>query len=179
METKPYTGKVSGMKTSPWLASEDLEGLGKVGGNVRGSVRVKISGVFRNENVTLDAGRVEKCLFSVSFHGVEKQMILNATNRKTLTKAFGADTKKWIGGEIELIAQDGIQKPGAKKGILTTGLRFVSENASKPRDLNAEIGLQEKPKPSPAVEAKPQPEARAASQEEEEIELEEIDHGDN
>lgn len=176
METKPYTGKVSGMKTSPWLASEDLEGLGKVGGNVRGSVNVKISGVFRNENVTLDAGRVEKCLFSVSFHGVEKQMILNATNRKTLTKAFGADTKKWIGGEIELIAQDGIQKPGAKKGTLTTGLRFVHGNATKPRDLNSEIGLQGKP--SPTVEAKPQPTA-SAQETEEEIELEEIDHGDD
>jgi len=179
METKPYTGKVMGMKTSPWLASEDLEGLGKVGGNVRGSVKVKISGVFKNENVTLDGGRVEKCLFSVSFEGISKQMILNATNRKSLTKAFGADTKKWIGGEIQLIAQDGIQKPGEKKGVLTTGLRFVSENASKPRDLNAEIDLQEKPKPLPAVEAKPQPEATAASQEEEEIELEEIDHGDD
>jgi hypothetical protein len=179
METTPYKGKVSGMKTSPWLASEDLEGLGKVGGSIRGSVNVNISGVFRNENVTLDAGRVEKCLFSVAFHGVEKQMILNATNRKTLTKAFGADTKKWIGGEIELIAQDGIQKPGAKKGILTTGLRFVSGASAKPRDLNSEIGLQEKPKPSPAVETKPQPEATPANQEEEEIELEEIDHGDD
>lgn len=177
METKPYAGKVSGMKTSPWLASEDLEGLGKTGGNVRGSVNVKISGVFRNENVTLDAGRVEKCLFSVSFHGVEKQMILNATNRKTLTRAFGADTKKWIGGEIELIAQDGIQKPGAKKGVMTTGLRFVSASPEKSRNLNAEIGLQEKPEPSPALKANPQPSATNQDHEEE-IEIEEIDNGD-
>lgn len=175
METKPYTGKVSGMKTSPWLASEDLEGLGKVAGNIRGSARVKISGVFRNENVTLDAGRIEKLLFSVSFDGIPKQMILNATNRKTLTKAFGADTKKWIGGEIELVAQDGIQKPGSKKGVMTTGLRFVGEHAAKARDLNAEIGLQEKPKPSPAVKAETAPEAT----DEETIELEEIDNGDD
>ncbi len=179
MESQPYTGKVSGMKTSPWLASEDLEGLGKVGGKIRGSVKLKISGVFKNENVTLDAGRIEKCLFSVSFEGFEKQMILNATNRKTLTKAFGANTKKWIGGEIELVAQDGIQKPGEKKGVLTTGLRFVGEHASKPRDLNAEIGIADdqptavKTKPATSM---PPP---ADDAEEVEVEIEDNEHGDD
>ena len=98
MNSTPYTGKVSGMKTSPWLASEDLLGVGPV--------KVKISAVVQNNDVEMEGGRKEACLFSLAFNGIPKQMILNATNRRTLSSAFGADTKQWIGAEIELYVQD-------------------------------------------------------------------------
>jgi len=115
MNTTTYTGKVSGMKTSPWLASEDLLGIG--------SVNVDIESVMKNEDVAMDAGRVEKLLFSLAFKGIPKQMILNATNRRTLSAAFGADTKQWIGKTVEVHVEDGIRKPG-KGGGTTTGLRI-------------------------------------------------------
>lgn len=115
MNSTPYTGKVSGMKTSPWLASEDLLGVGPV--------KVKITSVVRNNDVEMEGGRKEAELFSLAFNGIPKQMILNATNRRTLSAAFGADTKQWIGAEIELYVQDGIRKPG-KGGGTTTGLRI-------------------------------------------------------
>jgi hypothetical protein len=140
MESKPYTGKVSGMKTSPWLASEDLFGLCPI--------KVKIAGVFRNDNVTMDGGRIEKRLFSVSFEGIGKQMILNAGNRKILSSLFGADTKKWVGGEVELTVLEGV-KFGNK---ITTGLRFTAGKSGKARDLNAEMGLTDES--PPAVQAK-------------------------
>ena len=118
MNTTQYTGKVSGMKTSPWLASEDLLGIG--------SANVEIESVLKNENVAMDAGRVEAMLFSLAFKGMPKQMILNATNRRTLSAAFGADTKQWVGRKIEIYVQDGIRKPG-KGGGTTTGLRIAAK----------------------------------------------------
>ena len=118
MNTTPYTGKVSGMKTSPWLASEDLLGIG--------SVSVEIEELNKNEDVAMDAGRIEKCLFSLAFKGIPKQMILNATNRRTLSAAFGADTKLWVGQKVEIHIEDGIRKPG-KGGGTTTGLRIKAK----------------------------------------------------
>ena len=115
MNSTPYTGKVSGMKTSPWLSSEDLLGVGPQ--------TVEIEEVVKNENVAMDAGRIESLLFSLKFKAIPKQMILNATNRRALSAAFGADTKAWRGQTVELYVQDGIRKPG-KGGGTTTGLRI-------------------------------------------------------
>lgn len=132
MNTTNYTGKVSGMKTSPWLASEDLLGIG--------SVNVEIEAVFKNEDVAMDAGRVEKLLFSLAFKGIPKQMILNATNRRTLSAAFGADTKQWIGKPIEVHVEDGIRKPG-KGGGTTTGLRIKAKpDPTLAKARRAELG---------------------------------------
>ena len=116
MKTTQYTGKVSGMKSSPWLASEDLLGISPQ--------QVIISGIFQHEDVPMDGGRKEKLLFAVGFEKIQKQMILNATNRKSLSRQFGADTKAWIGKSVSLYVQDGIRKPGGKPGETTTGLRI-------------------------------------------------------
>jgi hypothetical protein len=118
MKTEPYTGKVSGMKTSPWLSSEDLLGIG--------TVKMEIEAINRNEDIDMEGGRKEALLFSIKFKGIPKQMILNATNRRTLSAAFGADTKQWIGQTVELFVQDGIRKPG-KGGGTTTGLRIAAK----------------------------------------------------
>jgi hypothetical protein len=118
MNSTPYTGKVSGMKTSPWLASEDLLGIG--------AQKVTVEDVVKNEDVAMDAGRIEKLLFSLKFKGIPKQMILNATNRRTMSAAFGADTNVWRGKVVELYVQDGIRKPG-KGGGTTTGLRIKAQ----------------------------------------------------
>jgi len=122
MKTEQYTGKVSGMKSSPWLASEDLLGICPQ--------QVIIAGVYKHEDVPMDGGRKEKLLFAVGFEKIQKQMILNATNRKSLSRQFGADTKQWIGKEVTLTVQDGIRKPGGRAGETTTGLRIIDPGAS-------------------------------------------------
>lgn len=104
------------MKSSPWLASEDLLGISPQ--------QVVISGVFQHEDVPMDGGRKEKLLFAIGFEKIGKQMILNATNRKSLSRQFGADTKNWIGKSVSLFVQDGIRKPGGRAGETTTGLRI-------------------------------------------------------
>jgi hypothetical protein len=122
MKTTEYNGKVSGMKSSPWLASEDLLGIAPQ--------QVVIAGIFKHEDVALDAGRKEKQLFAIGFEKIPKQLILNATNRKALSRMFGADTKNWIGKKITLIVQDGIRKPSGKSGETTTGLRIVDQGTA-------------------------------------------------
>jgi hypothetical protein len=122
MKTTQYTGKVSGMKSSPWLASEDLLGISPQ--------QVVISGIFQHEDVPMDGGRKEKLLFAVGFEKIGKQMILNATNRKSLSRQFGADTKAWIGKSVSLFVQDGIRKPGGRAGDTTTGLRIIDPGTS-------------------------------------------------
>ena len=116
MKTTNYTGKVSGMKSSPWLASEDLLGISPQ--------EVVIAGVFRHEDVAMDGGRKEKLLFAIGFEKIPKQVILNATNRKALSRQFGADTKEWIGKSVSLFVQDGIRKPGGRAGETCCGLRI-------------------------------------------------------
>ena len=122
MKTTEYKGKVSGMKTSPWLASEDLLGISPQ--------QVVIAGVYQHEDVPMDGGRKEKLLFAIAFEKIQKQMILNATNRKSLSRQFGADTKNWIGKQVTLTVQDGIRKPGGRAGETTTGLRIIDPGAS-------------------------------------------------
>lgn len=121
MKSEPFAGNVGQMKTDArWLASEDIIGLGEI--------KLTINGVVRNEDVPMDGGRKEKLLFSLRFDRSEKQMILNATNRKTLAAAFGADTKKWVGQEVVVYVLDGIRKPGGRAGETTTGLRLRAAN---------------------------------------------------
>jgi hypothetical protein len=125
MKSEPFTGTVSAMKSSVWLASEDLLGLP--------DAKVTIASVNKHEDVPMDGGRIEKKLFAIGFEGRDKQMILNATNRKTLSGAFGASTKAWIGKSILLFAQDGIKKPGCRGGETCTGLRIkIPQDGSNP-----------------------------------------------
>lgn len=158
------------MKTSPWLASEDLSD----GGGKFLTVTVKISGIFQNDNVTLDAGRIEKRLFSIGFEGIPKQMIVNATNRKILSLEFGGDTKKWIGKSIGLMVETGVRF--GKK--VTTGLRFISSKSGNARDLNAEVGLSDDQSPAMKEKLTTAPPAPESSTEEIEVELDET-HGDD
>jgi len=114
MSEKIFTGKVSQMKVaSKFLASEDFIGLGEV--------KVTISGVYENENEVMQDGK-KKDFFTIGFNGKPKRMVLNATNRKTLAAAFGADTTKWVGKEVHLFVKDGIRNPAG--GETVCGLRL-------------------------------------------------------
>jgi hypothetical protein len=115
---EPYSGPVGKMKGSTkWLASEDFIGMKPV--------ELTISGVFKDTGEVMQDGK-KKDFFSVAFENTEKRLVLNATNRKTLSFAFGASTKQWIGKKILLWAQDGVKAIG---GGTTTGLRLKSAEA--------------------------------------------------
>jgi hypothetical protein len=121
MSQTTFTGKVSQMKPDArWLASEDFIGLGEV--------ELEISGVYQNTSETMQDGK-KKDFFSMGFSKTHKQLVLNATNRKTLSAAFGAKVERWVGQKVRLFAQDGVKAIG---GGTTTGLRLKADRI--PRD---------------------------------------------
>lgn len=117
MKTEDFKGSVSSMKKSPWLSSEDLLGL-------RDGVNVDVESVHRHQNAVFDEGRIEAEVFSLKFKGKDKELVLNATNRKTMAKAYTSLTSNWIGKTVNIHVVDGVRKPGGKKGETTTGLRI-------------------------------------------------------
>lgn len=116
MKSEPFEGKSPEMKKpTPWLASEDILDAG--------DVEVTIEGVFKHKDAKFDDGRTET-VFSISFAGKAKQLILNATNRRTLVQKFETtDVRKWMGQKITLFVAHGVRKPGGAKGETTTGIR--------------------------------------------------------
>ena len=118
------------MKTdNKFLASEDFIGLG--------DVEVEIAGVYQVTGEVMQDGK-KKDFFSIAFTKTPKQMVLNATNRRCLAAAFGADTKGWIGQKVRIFAQDGIRNPAG--GDKVWGLRLkASPNPELARARRAEM----------------------------------------
>lgn len=111
MQIEDYTGSSSAMRDSKFLACEDIEGLG--------DVTVEIEGVKRVADAAVQDGRKLNG-FALKFKGKDKMMVTNATNTKSLTRAFGVDTKKWAGQKVIIYIQDNVKSP---KGGITRGLR--------------------------------------------------------
>lgn len=124
-KSEPYNGPVSAMRKSEYLASEDIDGLGEI--------EAEIEGVWKDTDVQMADGRKEKELFTLKFKGRDKRMCLNATNIKTLSRAFGADIKKWTGQKVKLYIQDGVKAFGST----TRGLRVkVDSKATQQQRSN-------------------------------------------
>ena len=107
----PFEGRTGAMRSSPWLAAENLDGLG--------DIKCVIEGVFMHTKVRMQDGKEQAKIFTLKFVGKDMELVLNATNRKTLASKFGVDTKQWKGKEIILFVQDGVKCPsgGKCKGI--------------------------------------------------------------
>jgi len=117
MSEKQFTGKVSQMKqASKFLASEDFLGLGEVD--------VTIEGVFEHADEVMQDGK-KKAFFSIGFVKSPKRMVLNATNRKTLAAAFGADVQNWTGKKVQIYVKDGVRNPAG--GETVCGLRIKAK----------------------------------------------------
>ena len=115
MET-PFEGTVSQMKANKWLGAEDLFD--------RGEVVMTITGVFSNAAEKMQDGK-EKDFYTIGFDKTPKRLILNATNRKTLTFSFGTDPKKWAGNKVTLFVQNGVKNPNG--GAPVSGIRIKTD----------------------------------------------------
>lgn len=89
-----YTGSAVEMKSTLWLAVEDIQDSAPL--------TVTIEDVERYDKVTFDAGRVEANKYALAFKGASKRLVLNATNRKALQRAFGNKVANWRGQKVEL-----------------------------------------------------------------------------
>lgn len=111
MEAKTFTGLSGALRTSPWLASEDLVGLG--------DVDCEIEDVLIYDEVAFDKGRVEKNVPALKFKSKQKQMVLRTSaNRKALIRLFGSDTKLWRGKVIKLFHDPSVKFGGKAVGGL-------------------------------------------------------------
>ena len=110
MSEKQFNGKVSQMKqSSKFLASEDFLGLGEI--------ELTLTGVFEHADEIMQDGK-KKSFYSIGFNDKPKRMVLNATNRKVLAAAFGADTTNWIGKKSDAICKGWNQKPCWRRDCL-------------------------------------------------------------
>jgi len=107
------------MRTSPWLSCEDLDGIGEV--------KCEVEGVLAHRNATMQDGRKQPLLYAVKFKGKERQLVLNATNRKTLVALYGTDVKQWTGKTVTLFVQDGVRNPAGGK---TKGIRIRNNQST-------------------------------------------------
>lgn len=108
---QPYTGRASELRDSPWLAGEDLQGLGEV--------TAEIEDVLLYPSVVFEAGRVKKNVAAIKFKGRDKQLVLSAgVNRKTLAELFGQDTRKWRGKMVKLWFDPSVLLGKIRKGGL-------------------------------------------------------------
>jgi hypothetical protein len=112
-----------------FLASEDFIGLGEIA--------LEISGVFEATGEVMQDGK-KKDFHTIAFTKTPKHLVLNATNRRCLAAAFGADTKGWVGQKVLIYAQDGIRNPAG--GEKVWGLRLkASPNPELARARRAEM----------------------------------------
>lgn len=114
MKTEKYEGPITAMRTSPWLASEDL--LDRPGK----SAHVVIECVHKHEGAKMQDGRTEKVIYTLKFKDRAKEMVINATNRKTLLAVFGP-IKEWEGKEVEVYVDSNVKQVGGGRG---NGLRI-------------------------------------------------------
>ena len=117
MSEKQFNGKVSQMKqSSKFLASEDFLGLGEI--------ELTLTGVFEHADEIMQDGK-KKSFYSIGFNDKPKRMVLNATNRKVLAAAFGADTTNWTGKKVHIYVKDGVRNPAG--GETVCGLRIKAK----------------------------------------------------
>jgi hypothetical protein len=106
-------------------------------------IRTKIARI-RKQALQQQSGGT-KTKFILSFTTVDKEMVLNATNKNTLVDALGRNPADWIGAEVGLFTE-----PTNMAGKPTRGLRL--------RVLNKPSGTAPVPKPAPKPDTPPWPE---------------------
>ncbi len=117
-EPKVFTGLSGMLRTSPWLASEDLVGLG--------DVPAEIEDVLLYDEVAFDKGRKERNVPALKFKGKAKQLVLRTSaNRRALVRMFGANTQAWRGQTIFLYHDPEVRFGGRAVG----GIRIKEVSA--------------------------------------------------
>lgn len=102
-EGEVFEGRSGEMKTSPWLASEDLMGV---------EAEVEIVCCHKFLDVEFDKGRKEPTVYALQFKGRRKQLVLNSTNRRALVERFGVNVKDWSGKKVTLYVDDKVRFRG-------------------------------------------------------------------
>lgn len=103
-----YRGPSGIARDSNWLSSEDLP-LGR-------DVPAQIESVIFHKHLTMQGGRPLNNKIALRFQGKARELLLNATNRKTLVALFGATCADWFGKRVLLFIEEGVRRPDGTHG---------------------------------------------------------------
>lgn len=105
----PYKGPSGIARESTWLTNEDIPH--------DKDTAVQIEAVVRRDNLTMEGGRAKKVALSLRFVGRSRELLLNATNRKTLAALFNStDTGSWFGKWVALFVEQDVRRPDGTRG---------------------------------------------------------------
>ena len=104
-----YTGPSGIARESRWLTSEDIP-------HDRDTA-VEIATVIRYDRLTMQGGREKRNALALRFVGKGRELLLNATNRKTLAALFRTNKcGEWFGKRILLFVEQDVRRPDGTRG---------------------------------------------------------------
>ena len=108
-EGKEYGGPSGIARESTWLTNEDLA-------HDRDSL-VEIASVIHYQNLKMQGGREKRNALALRFVGKSRELLLNATNRKTLASLFGTNQcAEWYGKRVLLFVEQDVRRPDGTRG---------------------------------------------------------------
>ena len=103
-----YRGPCGIARDSTWLTSEDLP--------ADRDVTVTVDCVVIRRKLTMQGGREKPIGLSLRFVKRERELLLNATNRKALSALYGSDTAAWFGRPVILYVEQDVRRPDGTHG---------------------------------------------------------------
>lgn len=104
-----YKGPSGIARDSNWLTNEDIP-------HDR-DTPVTIESVVLRRNLKMQGGRPKEVALSLKFVGKSRELMLNATNRKTLAALFQTnECAAWFSKKILLYVEQDVRRPDGTKG---------------------------------------------------------------
>lgn len=104
-----YKGPSGIARDSNWLTNEDIP-------HDRDTV-VTIESVVLRRNLKMQGGRPKDVALSLKFVGKGRELMLNATNRKTLAALFNSnECAQWYQRKIALYVEQDVRRPDGTRG---------------------------------------------------------------
>jgi hypothetical protein len=145
---KPYKGPSGVARDSVWMTNEDLPH--------DKDVTLVIESVVRRDNVKFQGGRAKEIMLSLKFQGVQRELGLNATNRKVLCALYGSRCADWFGKAVKLFVQQDVRRPDGSTGpAVRLRAQRVDPPPSKAPQPKAEAADEYADIPPPAAEREP------------------------
>lgn len=145
---KQYRGDSTEVCTSssPWFCSEDIPS------DSWDRFVVQIEDVFERRGVKFFKGKSRPSELTLKFTGIEKELVVNVTNRRVIDGMFSPATPNWIGKWVTLYVQKGITTGG---GEVKNGVRFRDDGpkGARPPVQHAPPPVAPKPPATPPTEA--------------------------
>ena len=121
-----YKGPCGVARDSIWLTNEDIPHDRDVG--------LTIEKVVMRKNMVMQGGREKPIGLSLRFVGKERELLLNATNRKVLAALFGNACESWFGKKVLLYVEPNVRRPDGTSGpAVRIRAKKVADDAGRPR----------------------------------------------